>query len=271
MKNIKLILLTIFTTISFYGCLQVDTKVNLNQDGSGTIEETVLIKSAVLNMMKDFAMSFDSTKSEEFNIFKEDELISKAQNFGEGVKYLSGEKVTIKGYEGYKAIYAFEDISKVVINPSPDDKLPFNDQPVEEKSKDNLKFKFKKGNPSTLVINFPKPELDKQSESETEENKESEDSLSNNAELDKLVEMFDGMKMKLSIDFNKNIEETDASFVNGSEVTLMQIDFSELLKDKDILKSLQSIKPETMEEVNEIIGNIPGIKIETKEKVTIKF
>ena len=69
MKNIKIILLTIFATISFYGCLQVDTKVNLNQDGSGTIEETVFIKSAVLNMMKDFAMSFDSTKSEEFNIF----------------------------------------------------------------------------------------------------------------------------------------------------------------------------------------------------------
>lgn len=271
MKNIKLYLLAILATISFYGCLQVNTKVILNQDGSGTIEETVVIKSSVLKMMQDFAMSFDSTKSEEFDFFKEDELINKAQNFGQGVKYLSGEKVSTKDYEGYKVIYSFEDINKVIINPSPDNKLPFNDQLAEEKSNDNLKFNFKKGDPATLVINFPKPEMDEKSESETGEDVEAEDSLSNNANLDKMVEMFEGMNMTLSIDFSKSIEETDATFVDGSEVTLMQIDFSELLKDKDILNNLQKRKPETMEEVNEIIGDIPGIKIETKERVTIKF
>lgn len=274
MKNIKILLLGIFATMFFSGCLQVDTKVNLNQDGSGTIEETVVIKSSVIEMMKDFAMSFDSTKSEEFEIFKEDELKSKAKNYGEGVKYVSGEKVKIKGFEGFKVIYSFADINKVKINPSPDDKVPFGDELQSQEeipAKDYLKFNFKEGNPSTLVINFPKPEEDQELESEDDTTTEEEDSLSNSANLDKLVEMFDGMKMTLSIDFSKNIEETDASYVDGSKITLMQMDFSELIKHKDILLNLEKKKPETMEEMKEIIGNIPGIKLETKEKVTIKF
>ena len=97
------------------------------------------------------------------SMFKESEIKDKASNYGEGVKYISGEKVVIDGYEGFKALYSFKDINKVKINPSPEDKMPFGDEFKNEEEKpvdDNLKFNFAKGNPSTLVIDFPKPELD---------------------------------------------------------------------------------------------------------------
>ncbi|MEJ5263331.1 MAG: hypothetical protein WHT45_11660, partial [Ignavibacterium sp.] len=84
------------------GCLQVDTKVFVNKDGSGIIEENVLIKNEVLEMMKQFVMAFDSTEAEEFNFFKEEELISKASQYGEGVSFISREKVKSNGYEGAK-------------------------------------------------------------------------------------------------------------------------------------------------------------------------
>jgi len=272
MKNIKYFLLGSLFMMFLSGCLQVNTKVNLNKDGSGTIEETVVMKTEVINMMKEFAMSFDSTKSEGFNIFNEIELKEKALNYGEGVEYVSGEKVEMDNYEGFKVVYSFKDINKIKLNPSPEDKVPFGDDLNEADDgavDDLLKFNFKKGNPSTLIINFPKPQME--DKPEIEETTEYEDSTFNEEAEQKIIEMFDGMKMALYFNFNDGIDETDASFVNGSEVTLMEIDFSEIIKNKEVFKNFQNTKPETLEEFKEVVGDLEGIKIEFKDQVTIKF
>ena len=275
MKNLKYFFLGSLLMMFLSGCLQVNTKVNLNKDGSGTIEETVVMKNAVIEMMKQFAMSFDSTKSEEFNMFKEDELKSNASKFGEGVKYIAGEKYSIEGFEGYKVTYAFSDINKIKLSPSPQDKVPFGDElnePEDTAVDDYLKFNFTKGDPSTLVINFPKPQAKEENEVETDSAiTPIEDSTFTQETEQKMMEMFDGMKMSIYFNFQDGIDETDASFVNGSEVTLMQFDFSEILKNKEVFKNFQNVKPETMEEFKAIVGDIEGIKIEFKDKVTIKF
>lgn len=272
MNRIKILLIAALPFIFFAGCLQVNTTVNLNNDGSGTIEETVTMKTEVINMMKEFVMAFDSTKSEEFNMFNETELKAKESNYGEGVRYLSGEKIIDNGYEGFKAIYAFADINKLKLNPSPADKIPFGDEmdePEEKAAEDILKFNFKKGNPSILEINFPKPKIDNEDSLNAELTAEAD---STNAEaIEKLKEMFNGMKMALTINFSKKIVETDASFVDSSKVTLMEIDFSELIKHQEILEKLQKSKPETMKDFKEAIGDLPGIKVEFKDKVTVKF
>ena len=272
MKIIKLFLLNILVTLLLYGCLQVDTQVNVNQDGSGTIEETVLIKKEVIDMIREFAMSFDSTKTEEFNMFNVEELSKKASNYGEGVKYLSGEKYSVKGSEGYKAVYSFKDINKLMLNPSPEDKIPFGDdaeQFQENISEDILKFNFTKGNPSTLIITFP--EQKKKVDDTLQETGEFEDSTFSDEEMNKLTEMFDGFKFSVSLNMNNNIQETDASFVEGDKVTLMQVDFTEIIKNKDVLQNLNKAKPETMAEFREIVGSLEGIKFEFKDKITIKF
>lgn len=273
MKHIKLFLVGIFTTLLLSGCLQVSTTVNLNKDGSGTIEELFVMKTEVINLMKEFAMAFDSAKTEEFNMFNDTELKAKESDYGDGVKYVSGEKVNVKGYEGFKAIYSFKDINKVKINPSPENKIPYGaelGEIEEEKTADDLlKFNFTKGNPSTLVINFPKPDMEEKPKSE--ETTEFEDSTFNEQAEQKMIEMFDGMKMDLNLIFNDGIYETDASFVDSNKVTLMKIDFSEIIKNKEVFKKFQGAKPETMEEFKEVVGDIEGIKIEFKEQVTIKF
>jgi hypothetical protein len=110
MNRLKLLLFVLLPVIFISGCIQVNTKVNLIKDGSGTIEETFLMKSSVVNMMKEFVLTFDSTKTDEFNMFNENELKDKASNYGEGVKYKSGEKFSVEGYEGYKVFYSFSPI-----------------------------------------------------------------------------------------------------------------------------------------------------------------
>ncbi len=257
MKLTKFLIVGIVFSMFLSGCLQVNTTVNLNKDGSGTIEEVFVMKTEVINMMKEFAMAFDSTKSEGFEIFNETELREKAAKFGEGVTYVSGELVQKDNYEGYKVIYSFTDINKIKLNPSPEDKVPMGNDlgEVEEETVDDLlKFNFKKGNPSTLVIDFPKPQIE--DKLETEETTEFEDSTFSQEAEQKMIEMFDGMKMALYFNFKDGINETDASFVNGSEVTLMEVDFSEIIKNKEVFKNFQNAKPETMEEFKEVVGDI---------------
>lgn len=273
MKHLKLLLFGFVLTVLFSGCLQVNTKVNLNEDGSGTIEETVVMKNEMIKMMQEFAVMFDSTKTEKFEMLNEEDLISKASNFGDGVKYVSGDKFSIEGYEGYKVVYSFSDINKVKLSPSPDDKIPFGDDLNKDEEKavdDYLKFNFTKGNPSTLVVNFPKPQMEEEIKPDSAYTP-IEDSTFTDEMEQKFVEMFDGMKIAVHFNFEDGIDETDASFVEGSVVTLMEVDFSEIVKNKDVMKNLQSSKPKTMEEFREVIGDLKGIKIEFKEQVTIKF
>ncbi len=84
MKLIKLTILLFITVIFFSGCIKVKSNVIINKDGSGILEEQVLMSDMVVEMMNDFMNSFqDSTSApEEFKLFKEDELKAKSSEYG---------------------------------------------------------------------------------------------------------------------------------------------------------------------------------------------
>ncbi|MCK7529455.1 MAG: hypothetical protein MZV64_73840 [Ignavibacteriales bacterium] len=91
MKNIKDYVQFMHSlTILLAGCLQVETTINVKKDGSGTINEKVLMSKTFVNMMKEFAQAFqDSASTEEFSLFKDDEIIADAKDYGDDVKYVS--------------------------------------------------------------------------------------------------------------------------------------------------------------------------------------
>lgn len=275
MKKVKVFLVSFLAIVILSGCIKVNTKVNLNKDGTGTIEETFLMKSGVVKMIKDFALAFDSTNTEEFKLYNEEELKSKASTYGNGVEFKSGENISENGYEGYKVVYTFADINKIKINPSPENKIPFGDEFEEGEATvkdENILFDFTKGDPSTLVIEFPQPQkTDEPSVQEKTSDAESQDSTFDADAMQKAIELFDGMRISVSFQFNGKINSTDATYFDGSKITLLDVDFSEIIKHKDIFEKIQKSKPETMEQFKKLIGDMPGIKLETKDKITIKF
>lgn len=269
MTYIKKLLLLALLSTSLFGCLQVNTKVNVKKDGSGTIEETVLIKNEIINMLKEFAMAFDSTKKDDFSLFNEDEMKNKASGYGEGVKYKSSEKIKKSGFDGYKVIYSFKDINKVKLNLNPDDKLPMGESSDDEVegNAEYVNFKFIKGSPSVLTIIFPEEKMEKEMESEAVEMSDS--AMSD--QVDKMIEMFDGMKISFNLFVDGDMQETDASYVDGNKVTIMDIDFAELIKNKDVLMTLEKSNNMTRAGFKEMTASIPGIKLEAKEKIIIKI
>ena len=79
--------------------------------------------------------------------------------------------------------------------------------------------------------------------------------------------------MMISVDLKVNgkIQETNASYVNDSKITLLKIDFNEILSDSSALKKIEANEPESIEELKKMIENIPGIKVELNDPVNIKF
>jgi hypothetical protein len=220
----------------------------------------------VISMMNEFMSSFQDSTSvpEEFKLFKEDELKTKASEYGEGVKYVSGEEIKMDGWQGYKAIYSFEDLNKIKMETDPNTKV---ENPQDDgRETEHFSFKFIPGDIAELIID----RSDLSSKMEDEEISVETDT--ENQELDdNLIKMMDGMTMTISLELNGEIMETNASFVDGSEVTMLDINFSELLKNKEGLELFKNNPPDNLDELKAIVENIPGMKVEFQKPVIVKF
>lgn len=272
MKNLKIFSTILIASILLSGCLKVRTLVNVNQDGTGTIEETILMKSEFVNMMKEFAdqMNTDGSKKD-FSLFDKDELAKKSSDYGKGVTFQSGKLIKEKNFEGFSAIYSFKDINQLKLNPDPEEKMDFGFGGDEEKPTPEinslLTFKFSKGHPSNIVMKFPKSFFEDDSSGENSDTEETAPP-GNDA---KMKELLADMEMDLSINFNGQIKETNASLVEGSKVTLIHFDFGEILKHEEAFNKLGKHKPKSIEEFKELTKDIKGMKIEFNDEIFIKF
>ena len=259
------------------GCIQSSTVIKVEPDGSGTVEETMMMNKEVLQQMKAM-MAFGQQEGQdasELDFFKEDELKAKASEMGEGVTYVSSEKLSTDTKEGVKAVYSFKDITKLRFNPSPEDSMPSGPEgmgmPKNEPDKDEgfYTFQFSKGNPSNLVIVAPKKES---SPDETpNEMPEDMDEDISDMKLEMMKGMFKDMKVTFAVEVDGKIMDTNATYRDGSKVTLMEMDFSQLVSNIDKFKEFAKKQPESISDVQEIMKDIEGIKVEMNEKVEIKF
>ncbi len=270
-KTFTKFVLFLLTAVLFTGCLEVNTTIHLNKDGSGTLEESVLMSSQVVQMISAFAASFDSTgtDSSSFSLFKEDQLIADTAKYGSGVRYVSGQEVKKEGKEGYNVTYAFNNINDLKINQNPNSKIDMEGVEFEEDTAHEfLHFDFHPGEPSELTIKLPDMnDQDVSNEVTTQE----DTSASETEGMDELLKLMKGMRIALNLDVNGNITQTNASYVNGSSITLFDINFNELLDNPEKLKMFKQQNPKNLEEIKKIVENLPGVKVELNNPVNIKF
>lgn len=265
--TIIILVISVFST----GCLELNTLVKVNKDGSGTVEETLLFSSEVVQMIKQFSESMPDSGSEKFSLMDEKQIRESALKMGEGVKYVSAKPLRKSGREGYVALFSFKDIRKLKINQSPDSKIPMNESQPEEGEKEEIfTFDFQKGSTSKLTINLPEPDFKGDDKNEGIDDSTSQEH-NDFGELDKAKQFLKDMRISIVVAFEGSIEETDAQFVDGNKITLFDVNFGELLKHEDKLKELKDVNPQSFEEAKEILKDIPGIKIEMNKKVTVQF
>jgi hypothetical protein len=251
------------------GCLQIDALVKLEPDGSGTIEQKVMMGGAMVAQMKSMTAAFGGDKAGgDGGLYDEKKLKARATEMGPGVTFVSGKKETAAdGSEGYSAVYAFADINKLKLKASPADfGSEGNGMKLKGTSEEEpLTFRFAKGKPASLTVVNPRAGAKGRSAAK------SEDDAMQDAMIPMMQQMLKDMRMKVEIEVAGGITETNAQWKNGSRVTLMDVEMNKLMADPAKFKAMTKIKSPTDAGAKALFASVPGIKVETADTVTIKF
>lgn len=269
MRNL---ILMIIISLCLAGCLEFDILVKVNPDGSGTIEQTVLMNKEIMDQMQLLAKTFDANGKEikkDFNIIDKKELIKDAKSMGEGVSFIKAKSLSTKDQVGYIAYYSFKDINKVKINETPSGKTPLDSKEEQQPPDEPMKFSFERGTPAKLVIH--QPEKSFAPDSTSGESKDSASAGSDAPSFETMAEMMKGFRISIVIECNGDITETNATYVSGSKVTLMEVDFEQLMRNKDKFEEISKHNPASVLEMKKILEKISGVKMELSNEITVQF
>ena len=245
------------------GCFQIEQVLNIRADGSGTVVMSIKMTKEMLAQMKAMAKANGGNEASSplDGMLSEEEAKTQAKEMGESVKFEKVETIKDDKFEGRRATYSFADVTKLKMDI---DLSGMKSQGGAEpgKEKDAMTFEFTKGSPATLVIhaNHKKPAGKK--EEQPEDPNEA-------AGLAMAQQFLKDTRLTIIVNVEGSITETNAANRDGSRVILADIPFGELLKDPAKLKGLKNA--DTWEEATKLFKDIPGIKMEPREKIEVKF
>jgi hypothetical protein len=262
-------LLALFTS----SCLENTSTIRLNKDGSGTITEETLFSAEATAMMAQMAAGGGEDPTSKFA--DEAKAAESAKKMGEGVTVEKVEKLDKDGRKGGRVTYKFKDINQVkfyygdAMSDAGKDMGPPGDAPDGAAAKVETKpmtFKYE-GGVLTLVNPDQKPADEaKKPGGDAPDDAEEPDPQS----LAMMQQMFKDMKMTLKVEFPDGIAESTATHVAGNTVTLIEMPFGKLMADPANLKKLEGMKDSSPAEVADAFKGVEGLKIETKDSVTVK-
>jgi hypothetical protein len=291
--------LSMLMAVFLSGCIQDTIVIHVKPDGSGTIEETSLLSNSMFDLMESIAGSMagpgkeesvqdnkDATKGSSKKEAKQtrDDVIAKmlkdaekrADTFGATVKFISAKPVRTDTASGYNAVYAFQDVSQVMVNQNPGVKIDGQKaQKSDSPKKEYLLFKFTKGPPSKLVVTLPPQKEtagDKSSAPDSGKAVKGKSNKEASAQAPEMMKnLFQDMKLKISLQFEGTIINTNATYRDGSTVTLIEIDFGKIISNVTLFKQMLAINPQSVGETKALFKSVEGLKFETSNPVTVEF
>lgn len=249
------------------GCLKDNRVVKLNADGSGTITSTTLMKTASLEKMREMAKAFGGAEGKQPDLFSEEQAKAAAAKMGEGVEFVSCEKLKTAEEEGLKAVYSFKDITKLKVSDEPN--APETGMPGAPRGekKSPITFKFAKqanGNSLLTIVNPDAGEFKKPVKGEAPEDQ-------GDAQLGMMKEIFGGFKISIQLEVAGKIVKTNTPHVNGSTVTIVEMDFDKMFADTERIKKLTKAQPQSLDEAKALLKDFPGVKVCMEPEVTVEF
>ncbi len=279
--RMRLLALAIAGAALLPACIQDATVIKLKPDGSGTIEKTTTMTQEMFAQLQEMqkGMGGEPEPGKEApkpkDPFSEDEAKANAAKMGEGVTFVSYEKVDANGHVGSKAIYAFTDVTKLVLNESPSSPQGEGGGGGDEKKKDPIKFQFAKGGASsTLTVVFPemKPKEEPAKPPDPSEPPPPPENPQEDAQkMEQAKMIFKDMRVSIIVEAQGTIVKTNSTYVDGPRVTLLEMDFGQLLENMDKFKEVSKANPKTMEEMKAMLKDVKGFKINPTQQVTIEF
>jgi hypothetical protein len=256
------LMLALVVAVGCTGCLRSTTVIDLKADGSGTIVQETGVTAQALAMIKGFAGNAGGNQANGAppELFGEEQ--AKKMAAAMGVTFVSGEPLKSGDLEGYRARFSFDDISKVKLNMEQSTASGGG-----ESKEPPFKFALDRGAASsTLTIQMPdETPLSKGPLALPGAGASGADKAQAEQAMAMMKMMMRGLFVDVSMNVDGRIVKTNASHVDGSHVTLLQIDFDKLLQDEGAMAKLQAATD------LHSLASIPGLKIVSEPKVTIEF
>lgn len=276
MKRIMKLFAMLLVSCGLSGCFQIDQVITLSPDGSGTIEETMMVSRKIAESMAAFSggtgeqpgndgTSGPSRKEQSF--FKDDEIKKRAESYGHGVTLVKTERVATKQFEGYKAVYSFSDINVLKL----DQGTPGMPKQAGRESGAAVKgteFVFTPGKTATLLIKQQKKnagggEVAPEAVSPARE--------SSAEELAMVRQMFDGLRVSTTLVIKGKILDSNATHRSGSTITLVECEFGKLLEKPELLLKMTQMQGGDQAAAMEMIKTFPGMKVDMNDELRVSF
>jgi hypothetical protein len=253
----------LLATVSLTACLNSTTLVKLKPDGSGTVEQTTLMNMAAIKGMVPGAAG----QVNQGPMMNKADLERTAQRMGKGVRLVSTEPIKgANGFEGAKAIFAFDDINEIQISQDPNMAGSNDGIAGVAKSEQPVKFTFTRNPAGTSTLTMTLNDRPAGADTPRPEMPQSADmpDITNPMIMNMIKTMFDGFRVNIDLEVMGSIVKTNAEYVNGSRITLLEMDMSALLADEAKLRALQGkIRPgASFGDVKPYLKDIKGIKID---------
>ena len=270
----------IFTLLSA-GCFKTETVVHVKPDGSGIIEETLLLSLSTLESMQNLSKEMKSAMPDAKNEDKAEngdplegmirDAKGKAGQYGKGVRFLSAVPIKTETMGGYKALYVFDDVNTIKISQKPEPKAGQNSEGggVPNDQEEWIRFKIVKGPFSTLTVTMPDPKEEKKAPGKKETAPEKSPPDPQSAEMMKVL--FKDMGVKIAVKIEGIILKTNATYNHKSELTLFEMQFGKIMENPGALERVSSAQPKTIEEMKRLVKGLEGLKVEMNNPIVVDF
>ena len=259
--------------LALSGCMDMETVVRVEADGSGTISDRIVMSNEIFEMIKGMA-----PEGQEVPLINEEELRAAAYSYGEGVTFLSAEGIETDTGKGYIAHYAFADINLIRVGQDPEDKMPGGGTGAAGAGEEGkfTAFSMQPGRPANLTIHWPVEEGERESRqeweaAEVEETGTAQTSEQQQAAMAMMKTAFMDLRMAMHVEVAGEVFETNATHLNGSRITLVDIAFAEFLQNEEALMAMAAQSEQSVAGMKEMMALIPGLKLEIEPEVSILF
>jgi hypothetical protein len=269
--------------LALSGCIQMHTTVHVKKDGSGTIEQKMLLTGMLEGIMNKAAERVSSDK-ETLPPPTEEQLKKMCAEFGSDVRVVGMKEVHSKAGSGYVVTLAFDDINTVRISNSQkanmnlsadstavkaDSLAAEGESSSKEKPETWFTFTMKRGEHPELVIN-KQAELFASSGQLPGAGKSGKASKQDERQMLAMMSSFlKGMKMAVDVVIDGPILRSDASNRIGNRIVLYSLDFDKLLAQPAMLTGKYDGLSD--KEFVRRSGKNSGLKFEYKDRVRVVF
>jgi len=84
-----------------------------------------------------------------------------------------------------------------------------------------------------------------------------------------MKKMLDGLRIEIALEVAGAIVKTNSPYVQGSKVTLLEMDFAELITNDAVLGKLAN--PESIEDAKQMLKGVKGVKVNLDREVMVEF